>query len=452
MCPIGAIVGLTGRPVKGRDTIEMSQTWPCRTRWQYLAMNAAPLPRNILRNLPARLGSAVDEARSAASEFGVEAHLVGGPVRDLLLGREVVDLDLMVVGDGVTFAHALAERLGGAVVGESQFGTAKVEASGVAIDVASARRERYERPGALPSVAPGSVDDDLARRDFTVNAMAVALYEREFGLLLDPCGGRRDMAARLLRSLHDASFQDDATRMLRGVRYAVRLGFAFEPGTAALVRSGAGFLDAISGDRLRNELYKMLGEPDPAACLRLAGELGLLRTMHAALADQNAIAGNAAKAGIAGSEAAMAAAMAWGLSPEEAKSLASRLRLRSADAAVMEDVARIAELRPALTREGLRPSEAVRLLDGQSAEALQVVAALTDDAQVERLVRIYLEEWRYAQPLLTGDDLQELGASPGPRMGELLRGLRDARLDGEVSTRKDEVEWVVGRVEGDRSP
>ena len=94
----------------------------------------------------------------------------------------------------------------------------------------------------------------------------------------------------------------------------------------------------------------------------------------------------------------------------------------------------------------------MRLLDGQSAEALQVAAALTDDAQVERLVRIYLEEWRYAQPLLTGDDLQELGASPGPRMGELLRGLRDARLDGEVSTRKDEVEWVVGRVEGDRSP
>ena len=415
-------------------------------------MNAAPLPRNILRNLPARLGSAVDEARSAASELGVEAHLVGGPVRDLLLGREVVDLDLMVVGDGVAFAHALAERLGGAVVGESQFGTAKVEAAGVAIDVASARRERYERPGALPSVAPGSVDDDLARRDFTVNAMAVALYEREFGLLLDPCGGRRDMAARLLRSLHDASFRDDATRMLRGVRYAVRLGFAFEPGTAALALRDAGFLDTISGDRLRNELYKMLGEPDPTACLRLAGELDLLRAMHPALADHNAIAGNAAKAGIAGSEAAMVAAMAWGLSPEEAKSLASRLRLRTADAAVMEDVARFAELRPALAREGLRPSEVVRLLDGLSAAALQVAAALTDDAQVERLVRTYLEEWRYAQPLLTGDDLQELGVSPGPRMGELLRGLRDARLDGEVATREDEEQWVGGRVEVDRSP
>ena len=415
-------------------------------------MNASLTPRNILGNLPARLGSAVDEARSAASELGVEAHLVGGPVRDLLLGREVVDLDLMVVGDGVAFAHALAERLGGAVVGESQFGTAKVEAAGVAIDVASARRERYERPGALPSVAPGSVDDDLARRDFTVNAMAVALHEREFGLLLDPCGGRRDMAARLLRSLHDASFRDDATRMLRGVRYAVRLGFAFEPGTAALVRSGAGYLDAISGDRLRNELYKMLGEPDPAGCLRLAGELGLLRAMHPALADHNAITGNAAKAGMVGSEAAMVAAVAWGLSPEEAKSLASRLRLRTADAAMMEDVARFAELRPALAREGLRPSEAVRLLDGQSAEALQVVAALTDDAQVERLVRTYLEEWHNALPLLTGDDLQELGASPGPGMGVLLSGLRDARLNGEVATREDEERWVRGRVEGDRSP
>lgn len=377
---------------------------------------------------------------------------MGGPVRDLLLGRGVVDLDLMVVGDGVAFAHALAERSGGAVTGESRFGTAKVEAAGVAIDVASARRERYERPGALPSVEPGSVDDDLARRDFTINAMAVALHEREFGLLLDPCGGRRDMDARLLRSLHDASFRDDATRMLRGVRYAVRLEFAFEPGTAALVRSGAGFLDTVSGDRLRNELYKMLGEPDPAACLRLAGELGLLRAIHPALADYEAVADNAARLTGSGGAPVLLAAMAWGLSPEEAKSLASRLRLRTAVAAVMEDVARFAELRPALAREGLHPSETVRLLDRQSAEALQVAAALTDDAQVERLVRAYLEEWRYAQPLLTGDDLQGLGVSPGPRMGELLRGLRDARLDGEVSTREDEVEWVGGRVEGDRSP
>ena len=412
-------------------------------------MNAAPLPRNILRNLPTRLGFVVDQARSAASELGIEAYLVGGPVRDLLLGREVVDLDLMVAGDGIAFAHALAERLGGAVAGESRFGTAKVEAAGVAIDVASARRERYERPGALPSVEPGSVNDDLARRDFTVNAMAVALREREFGLLLDPCGGQKDMDARLLRSLHAASFQDDATRMLRGVRYAVRLEFAFEPGTAALVRSGAGYLGSISGDRLRNELYRMLGEPDPAACLRLAGELGLLRAMHSALADHNAIAGNAAKASVAGSEAAMAAAIAWGLSPEEAKSLASRLRLRAADAAVMEDVARFTELRLTLAREGLRPSEAVRLLDGQSAEALQVAAALADNAPVGRLVRTYLEEWRYAQPLLTGDDLRRLGVAPSPRLGEMLRGLRDARLDGEVSTREDEVGWVRRGLEGD---
>lgn len=326
---------------------------------------------------------------------------------------------------------------------ESLFGTAKVALSGAEVDVAGARQEKYQQPGALPTVEPETISEDLGRRDFTVNAMAVALSGDEIGLVLDPHGGQADLDSRLLRVLHDISFQDDATRMLRGVRFAVRLGFGFEQETEALLRRDIGLMDTISGDRVRNELFRLLQEPDPAACLRLAGDLGLLQAVHSALADHEAVSANVQSLQAQSSDPALLmAAMAWGLKPEDAKALASRLSLSRSEAALLEQVAVFPSLRAALEEEGIRPSQAVRRLEGRSEKALQVAAELETNEQVARLVRSYLGEWRHAQPLLSGDDLQGLGVAVGPRLGEMLQGLREARLDGKVSTREHEVAWI----------
>jgi tRNA nucleotidyltransferase (CCA-adding enzyme) len=221
-------------------------------------------------------GKPIEELRRAHPELAaIEAaasepvYVVGGSVRDLLLGRGRADLDLVVVGD----AAALAARLGATAVNHERFGTAKVEIEGSAVDLASARTETYARPGALPDVEPAaSIEDDLGRRDFSVNAIAVPLAEGPD--LVDPHGGRADLEAGLLRVLHDASFLDDPTRAIRAARYAARLGFGLEPGTEALLR--ATDLGTVSAERRQAELLRLGAEASALRGFELLAEWGLV--------------------------------------------------------------------------------------------------------------------------------------------------------------------------------
>ena len=212
---------------------------------------------------PEMLG-AVRAVALAAARLRLPLYLVGGTVRDILLSTAVSDLDLTVVGDGPDAVDRLAQRLDGRVLARSQFGTMKVDVAGTVIDLALARTESYSRPGALPEVMPGGIEQDLARRDFSINAMAVSLGDR-FGEVIDPFCGRSDLGARQIRVLHPRSFVDDATRLLRAARYAARLGFELEAATAELFQSGLRYMETISGDRVRNELERSFTEGDAGA-------------------------------------------------------------------------------------------------------------------------------------------------------------------------------------------
>jgi tRNA nucleotidyltransferase (CCA-adding enzyme) len=189
-------------------------------------------------------------------------YLVGGAVRDLLLGDPVVDIDLAVEGDGPRAARELAARLDGDVSPHERFGTATVRAGTLAFDLAATRSETYPEPGALPVVAPASLSEDLGRRDFAINAMAAALQGDELGHLLDPHGGCADLDARVVRVLHDRSFVDDPTRLLRAARYEVRLDFRMDEPTEELAREAARrkALATVSGPRIRDELLDLLAE------------------------------------------------------------------------------------------------------------------------------------------------------------------------------------------------
>lgn len=222
-------------------------------------------------------------AQAAAAGFRTAA--VGGFVRDLLLGILSRDVDIAVEGDAIACAHLLAGPLGGAVTKTSSFGTAVLMVGDTRIDLAMTRTERYPRPGALPEVCPGSLDRDLGRRDFTVNAMAIEISPTGFGCLLDSLGGRADLAARLIRVLHDESFHDDPTRMLRAVRLAHRLGFALAAPTAALlgqaVRERCWL--TVGSRRLGQEIRLLFQEEDlPGLCRRL-DDYGLFRPLFAAM-------------------------------------------------------------------------------------------------------------------------------------------------------------------------
>ncbi len=498
---------------------------------------------NIASILERRLGaSRVELLRSAgraASELGVPLYLVGGSVRDALLerlrhpcdtphpsplpqgerGPDAGDLDVSFfvvpaeagtqgrghedtphpnplpqgergrprrryVGDGL--AEALAKALGGVASDRSQFGTAKLRVGGVSLDLVMARRETYAAPGALPTVEPGSLADDLARRDFSINAMAVSLSAESWGDLADPFDGAGDLERRAVRVLHPGSFRDDATRLFRAARYAGRLGFGLEPETERLAREGAAFIDTISGDRVRHELERIFEEPRAADILRIADGLGLLGAIHPALRpaeSPEAIEGERGPAMLAG--------LALGLSPQEAEEVAERLNLGAEWARVVRDTAAVRELLPELEAD-LAPSRIYRLLHGRHEAALSAAPTApvrmgeTPTAPVRRgaaptapvrrgaaptapvgmgaeptaaptapvgkgaaaNLRLYLSRLRHVSTSLSGGDIVAMGVPEGPRVGEVLRELLEARLDGTVESAEEERELASRRAHG----
>jgi tRNA nucleotidyltransferase (CCA-adding enzyme) len=245
-----------------------------------------------LSGLPAAARRDIGVARTVAGEVGERLFLAGGVVRDLLLGRSVRDVDLVVEGDAIAFARRLADRLGATRREHGRFATATLElAEGRRLDVAATRRERYARSGALPDVATGvPIEEDLSRRDFSINAMALALAKPP--RLLDPLGGRDDLRRGIVRVLHDRSFADDPTRIFRAIRYATRLGFRLAPTTRRALGEAVadGALERISADRLRREIRLILEEPDRARAVDRMRRLGVAVAVRPILARPGAVA------------------------------------------------------------------------------------------------------------------------------------------------------------------
>jgi tRNA nucleotidyltransferase (CCA-adding enzyme) len=347
----------------------------------------------------ARVHPELDAVRVAAAE---PVYLVGGAVRDLLLERGRADVDLVVEGD----AAALAERLGADVVSHERFATAKVSLDGHEVDPATARSESYPRPGALPEVEPATdLAADLARRDFTINAMAIPLSGEP--ALIDPHGGRDDLAAGLLRVLHSRSFEDDPTRAIRAARYAARFDFALEPETEAALRKTD--LGAVSADRREAELLRLAAEDKAPRGFSLLSdwELVELRPSGTELATR---------------VAALLAAPPW------RDVTASDRSLLAAAMGPLAGEQQLAEASPQ------RPSEAVAL----AARCDPVELVLARALGAEWLDR-YLNEWRGVALEIGGADLIAAGVSPGPALGRGLQAALRRKLDGEVEGREQEL-------------
>jgi tRNA nucleotidyltransferase (CCA-adding enzyme) len=352
----------------------------------------------------------VDALREIAAR--TPAYLVGGAVRDLLLGLKVGDLDVVVEGD----PEALAQLPGFEPERDALFLTGRLRLDDLHIDVARARAETYPRPGALPEVRPASITEDLARRDFTINAVAFPLSgEQE---LLDPHGGLDDLRAGLLRILHDRSFVDDPTRALRAARYAARFAFELEPETARLIRDAD--LSTVTEDRIDNELRRIAAEDDPAAALRLIAEWGVMPSLDPGAPDRVA------------EVARLALAPPW--SDWVDRELAVVL-------AIVRPLPQIREL-AAATPE--RPSEAVRLAESWDPAQLLVARALG----AEWLDR-YASEWRHVRLEITGEDLLADGIPQGPAVGRGLEAALSGKLDGEISGRDEELRVALAAARGE---
>jgi tRNA nucleotidyltransferase (CCA-adding enzyme) len=402
------------------------------------------------------LAAVWEGARTAAD--GAAAYAVGGPVRDLLRGRPSRDADIAVEGDAVAVARRLADVLGGGrVVVHRTFGTAVVRAGGVRIDLAATRSERYPHPAALPVVSPAGIEADLARRDFTVNALAAGLSGPRAGELLDPFDGRSDLVAGTIRILHPGSFQDDPTRIFRAARYAARLGFALDPETERLAREAVaeGLVGELSGARIRADLAALLGESAAtvAAALRIAEELGLLAAVGPGLVAEprerferlDAVHDRfaprvpvwRARLALVAREAGDAAVAA----------VVERLRLRRADA----DAVRAAAAAPGRLGAELAgaavPSDVAELLDRQPIDAALLVAALGGPGA--EAAELYLERLRGIRLEIDGTVLRdELGLAQSPRVGEVLSELLRRKRNGQLADRGSELaaaRELVGR-------
>ncbi|HST68980.1 MAG TPA: hypothetical protein VLI94_04910 [Solirubrobacterales bacterium] len=355
-----------------------------------------------MEDLAAALRRAHPELEAVQREAKEPVYLVGGAVRDLLLGRAKADVDLVVVGD----AAALARRLGGAEVEHERFGTVKVEVEGHEMDIASARTETYPQPGALPVVAPaGSIEVDLDRRDFTVNAMAVPLAGEP--RLIDPHGGEGDLKRGLLRVLHPRSFKDDPTRAIRAARYAARFGFSLEAETDRLLRRAD--LAAVSADRRRAELERLAAEPTGRVAFGLLAGWGLidLRTggleLVAAVED---VLKDPHWAELVPREQALVAAA---LGPEGAERV-------------------LASMWPP------KPGEGVEVAERRDPVELILARAMGAD-WLDR----YLTVWSKIELEIDGNDLIKAGVPQGEAIGRGLRAARQKRLEGEIVNRDHEL-------------
>jgi tRNA nucleotidyltransferase (CCA-adding enzyme) len=429
----------------------------------------APAESSTLSRLE-RAGDRTGEARLAllrlagrlGEGMGAPAFAVGGFVRDLLLGRPAPDLDLVVEGDGIAFARRLAAEVGGTLLVHGGFGTASIEAARAPadagldrlpvgrIDVASARREHYAAPGALPSVRAASLAEDLRRRDFSVNAMAVALAPERFGRLLDPVGGERDVRARRLRSLRPLAFVEDPTRVLRAARYASRLGFRPDAATLAGIRLAVACspYPALSGQRLWREIELAAAEPRARAAFELlvrwrAPTIWNLRGgSPARLRDAERLRRWARNAGIALDPAEVClTALLIGRPATTIVRALDRLALIGEPRARIEAAVRGGALARRLAAPGLGPSAIDRLLRPVPEPAL-IGAWLRAGARARRRVQWFLARGRAVRPRLGGRDLLALGVPPGPRVGATLERLRRLRLDGAAGSLAEERELV----------
>ncbi len=409
-------------------------------------MSEKSLSSQLEEYLPRGMLKLVRDAGEKASELGLELYVVGGVVRDLLLGRANFDLDLVVEGDAVKLAQELAKESQARLTVHPHFGTAKLSYTSFSLDIATARRESYSHPGALPSIKSGSLTDDLCRRDFSINAMALCLAPQRFGELIDLYHGKDDLDNRLIRILHPNSFIDDATRILRGLRYEQRLGFKLEPKTDELLRRDAAMLDTISGDRLRHELELILKEDKPERVLKRAAELGVLTKLHPSLRGNGWLSNRFSHARQACKRTSPSplylCLLIYNLSEEENEQFLSRFNFQKRLAQAMRHTLQLKTKLHTLANPQLKPSDIYQLLRSYTTQAIQANVLAAESPVVSQHLQSYLARLRYVKPLLNGEDLKRMGVPQGTQMGAILDALHRAKLNGEVKTREEEERLV----------
>jgi len=416
--------------------------------------------RKFLEKLPKEIRELVYLAKDEATYRRMPAYLVGGFVRDLILGVRNFDLDIVVVGDGIKFAEYFAGSLKAKLIRHKRFGTATVLLkSGLKIDIATARSEIYPLPAHLPVVKPGSLEDDLFRRDFTINAMAISLAEKDFGRLIDCYGGIGDLKNKTISVLHALSFIDDPTRIIRAIRFEQRFSFKLDPGTLKLLKEAvrAKMLMKVEPQRLRDDLILVLKEAEPIKEIMRLKELtgfsfidkhlvvgvktiGLLRCAEKEI--KWFIRTHPRRRPL-DSWLIYFIALSDNLKAPAIKPLVQRFALkRGEEIRILSYKSAQLKIAPALKRKDINPSELFSCLEPLSYEVIILLKAKFGEASLRNNIDRFFLNLNGSRISISGDDLRRLGLEPGPHFQKIFKSILNAKLDGKLRTKQDELRLV----------
>ncbi|MDD3906331.1 MAG: CBS domain-containing protein [Candidatus Omnitrophica bacterium] len=478
--PVGVFPVTRGKKVVG----VINRTALLRSVHGTLFAKPPVIDRNVTLNLakkmsavlPADVMALARKIGRKANSLNYTAFIVGGLVRDLILGVKNLDLDIVIEGPAIKMGEELAKDLGAALIIHRRFGTCtlitkatgynlrgnrvgyRVGCSGFKIDLATARREVYERPAALPTVEFSSLKDDLVRRDFTINAMALSLNKESFGRLIDFFGGERDLARGVIKVMHDASFIDDPTRVFRAVRFEQRFGFTIDPHTEDLIKNAIKIemFDKVEPQRIRDELIAILKEDDPCRAVRRMSELDELRFLHPKIKFDSRIvklcrAINSTCDRYDGSIFRKRSVERWliylmalfdRLSYNDVSSICSRFALRRSETirllSCKEDADKAAKA--LASASAVSPSIIYRILEPLSFEVILFITSKAFSPKVAARVEDFFRKLNGARVNINGADIASMGLSPCPEYKTILDKVLYAKLDGKVKTRKAELE------------
>ncbi len=413
----------------------------------------------MCETLDARVFKVLEVCGHVGDKKDTHTYLVGGLVRDILLRRPGIDVDVVVEGDGVEYSRALADRLEGELKTYDTFGTATVSSKdGIRVDVASARREVYEEPAALPKVAVGNLKDDMFRRDFTINSMAISVNGSDFGQLVDFFSGENDLAKGLIRVLHDRSFEDDPTRILRAVRFETRFGFKMDSKTEQLLEDTVSrkMLERLSPERKRYEMELLLGEEKPDVSLERMRQFKIFKHLAPGLKapDMRHVRSISSSIDQVGKRLkakpwlVYLISIADALPFSEAVNFGKSLSLRKSE---IEKIIRMKMVKPEVTvlesGDDVRPSRIYRILKGLSPEALVYFYAIQKKEVGRKRMKEFIGKYRTKRTHITGEDIKRLGITEGPIYKKILDEVLNAKIDGQVESFEDEMDLARKIVE-----
>jgi len=420
-------------------------------------ISAMEMKDRLNRFLPQKIIKTLKITSDIAKNMKVPAYLVGGIVRDLLLGIPNLDIDIVVEGDGIIFARKLGELIGARIESYEKFKTAVLVLGGQQhIDIASARVEYYEKPAALPDIEPGNISQDLARRDFTINTLALSLNARNFGQVIDFFGGKKDLAAKKIKVLHKMSFIEDPTRIFRAVRFEQRLSFRMDKQTERLAISSIkmNIVSELNGIRIRDELISILGEKEPWKAVRRLYDLDALnktginiRSIEPVIAQLKKVIKKYKALSIhIGQNFRMwrmlVASMLMGKDRQYIEKWCFRMKIKKKDCLVIkETVAGFKELKRKISKRINRNSILFDLLKNKP-EELMVLLSTESKNHYDNILRFYKKVLK-TRLFITGNDLRSMKFIPSKNysyaLGEILR----MKLDGHVKTREQEIKIAV---------